>query len=336
MNFNFFDLSLPYNCIHNSIIQSVIGCVNEEMEVEGWILMVLSNNIHVVLKFKNGEFKDEGFMLDDKSVLKVIGNIKSDGLIYDEESIEEGIVDLDHGTRFEGNVLKESGIPFGFGEMYDDDGLLAYKGIMINWKRFGYGVSYHNNGWVEYEGYWCDDKRCGRGKLYDRGGQLVKECEWWNGSECGTEYIGDGSQPINIAINCLILKDECILKDWNVSQLYNLESIEIGDDCFDSVTTFKIDGLSRLKTLKIGSNSFTAEKYWFGNDETKSFLITNCEFLQSIEIGEYSFSDFAGPFELKNLNSLTSIKIGIIGNWSYNFYYASFVAQSINMIFENS
>ena len=35
--------------------------------------------------------------------------------------------------------------------MYDDDdGILVYKGIMINWKRFGYGTSYHNNGLIEY------------------------------------------------------------------------------------------------------------------------------------------------------------------------------------------
>ena len=37
-----------------------------------------------------------------------------------------------------------------------------------------------------------------------------------------------------------------------------LESIEIGDDCFRSVKSFNIDGLSRLNTIKIGKNSFNA------------------------------------------------------------------------------
>ena len=34
------------------------------------------------------------------------------------------VMDLDHGSRFEGLVLAENkfGIPFGYGEMYDDDG----------------------------------------------------------------------------------------------------------------------------------------------------------------------------------------------------------------------
>ena len=35
-----------------------------------------------------------------------------------------------------------------------------------------------------------------------------------------------------------------------------LESIEIGDDCFENVKTFKIDGLNALESIKIGSRSF--------------------------------------------------------------------------------
>ena len=33
------------------------------------------------------------------------------------------------------------GIPFGYGEMYDDDdGLVLYKGVMTNWQRVGHGT----------------------------------------------------------------------------------------------------------------------------------------------------------------------------------------------------
>ena len=42
----------------------------------------------------------------------------------------------------------------------------------------------------------------------------------------------------------------------------------------------------------------------------KIFHILNCESLESIDIGEYSFSDFGGDFELKNLPQLQSIQIG--------------------------
>ena len=48
---------------------------------------------------------------------------------------------MEHGSRFEGLILTEKekekenegkiGIPFGYGEMYDDGGILVYKGIIV-------------------------------------------------------------------------------------------------------------------------------------------------------------------------------------------------------------
>ena len=93
-----------------------------------------------------------------------------------------------------------------------------------------------------------------------------------------------------------------------------------------------IEGFSSLTTLSIGSNSFTQKKNGYGNVESKSFHILSCAKLESIEIGEYSFRDFGGDFELKNLPLLQSIQFGSIGNWSYNFLSSSFVIQGIDMI----
>ena len=325
--------------IDSSVIQYVQGCLGKEMKVDGWVLLILSNRECVVLMFNNRVFMNQGFVVNDEKVLKVFGNHQIGDISYSEEEqsikVEEGIVDLDHGSRFEGLVLTEEGkmgIPFGYGEMYDDDGLLLYKGIMINWQRFGYGTSYHDNGLKEYEGYWCDDNRFGNGKVYDRYGKLVKECEWVNGIESNTEHEGDGSEPLNIGMKHLKLTDNCVLDDWDVSLLLNLESIEIGDDCFESVETFIIEGLNRLKTIKIGNNSFTQKKNSYGNDQSKSFHIMNCESLESIQIGEYSFSDYAGELELKNLPQLQSIQIGKTGFWSSNFSCSSFVIRGIELI----
>ena len=231
--------------------------------------------------------------------------------------------------------------------MYEDDVRLVYKGIMNNWKRFGYGTNYHNNGCIEYEGYWCDNKRYGRGIVYDRYGKLVNECLWYNGIECDIEYEGDGSKPLNIGIKHLKLSNNCVLVDWDVSLLYNLESIEIGDECFESVKTFKIDGLNRLKTIKIGNNSFTQMKspnwdYEKADKKSKSFHILNCKSLESIQIGQYSFSDFGGVFELKNLPQLQSIQIGNKNNYYdymyssekywYNFYSCSILIRGIDIM----
>ena len=185
--------------IDSSIIQSVQGCLGQKMKVDGWISLMLSNRECIVLKFDNGVFMNEGFVVNDQKVLKVLGNHQMGDISYNEEQsirvVEEGIVDLDHGSRFEGLILNDEkegkiGIPFGYGEMYDDNGLLLYKGIMINWKRFGYGTSYHDNGLMEYEGYcYNENNRFGKGILYDRSGMLVKERFWVNGTESDIEEL---------------------------------------------------------------------------------------------------------------------------------------------------
>ena len=123
-------------------------------------------------------------------------------------------------------------------------------------------------------------------------------------------------------------------KLFDYSELNHIESIEIGDDCFGSVETFQIEGLTRLKSLKIGNNSFTQKRNRSGDDKSKSFHILNCESLESIQIGEYSFSDFGGEFELKNLPQLQSIQIGSIGRGSNNFYGSSFVIRGIDLILD--
>ena len=114
---------------------------------------------------------------------------------------------------------------------------------------------------------------------------------------------------------------------FNFSRFTVVESIEIGDDCFGLVKKFQIDGLNRLKTIKIGKNSFTKQRNDYGSDASKSFHILNCESLESIQIGAFSFSDFGGEFELKNLPQLQSILVT-----SHNFWGSSFVIRGIDMI----
>ena len=193
--------------------------------------------------------------------------------------------------------------------------------------------------------------REGVGCLIDeKTGIAIRESEWKDGEEvCGVD-LNDGwynSTPLQLTIrnsqdmtnlslsvtDLIIPSNSCNnLYDLDLSRFKLLQSIEIGDECFELVKTFKIEGLSRLKALIIGNNSFTQKKNGNGNDLSKSFHIMNCESLESIQIGEYSFSDYAGDFELKNLPQLQSIQIGNINNCSRNFFYSDFVIRGIDMI----
>ena len=120
--------------------------------------------------------------------------------------------------------------------------------------------------------------------------------------------------------------------EFKVANCDSVETIEIGDECFGLVKLFEFDGLKNLKTLKIGKNSFTQAKTSGKEDISKSFHIRNCESLEIIEIGRFSFSDFSGGFELKNLPKLKTLIIGTIisdSNFSFNFHYSSFIIQGI-------
>ena len=88
-----------------------------------------------------------------------------------------------------------------------------------------------------------------------------------------------------------------------------------------------------MKTIKIGNNSFTQNDWCDNtNEKSKSFHILNCESLESIEIGEWSFYEYNKEFELKNLPQLQSIQIGTIGHYSFNFHDRSFVIRGTELI----
>ena len=117
---------------------------------------------------------------------------------------------------------------------------------------------------------------------------------------------------------------------FDFSRFADLELLEIGGYSFGFVDTFMIDGLNNLTTLKIGDFSFTGRKDdLYGEDYSKSFHIKNCELLESITIGSYSFSDYSGEFELVNLPSLIALVIGDYWNWSPNFFFSPFVLRGI-------
>ena len=76
----------------------------------------------------------------------------------------------------------------------------------------------------------------------------------------------------------------------------------------------------------IGMNSFTKEKYYYGNDANRKLYVKNCDALKELKIGVFSFSDYS-LIEIENVNSLELIEIGELSS-SYNFLYASLELKS--------
>ena len=244
------------------------------------------------------------------------------------------------------------------------DGKKVYEGgylddLVSHFPRNGKGTEYDNDGkTVVYEGLYKKGKRHGSGMSFEPGrrGREISYLCGYRRKCCVLSFVLLTILIIVIIVLAIILSvrrksaniESCsVAKDvWNFFVNSNscndgdilhfapnsdstVRTIDIGDHAFSLVRDVEIDGLRNLKSVKIGKNSFTQKTNDFGSDESKSFHLTNCVSLESIQIGEFSFSDFAGDFELKNLDSLQSISIGNMGRDSANFYYSSLKVQGL-------
>ena len=100
-----------------------------------------------------------------------------------------------------------------------------------------------------------------------------------------------------------------------------LASLTIGDNSFPETNEFIIDSLPVLKTLSIGMNAFTRSPNSMSAVTNRRLQISNCESLETIQIGRYAFSDYSA-LELVNLPALLALTIGNQED-SSNFYYAA-------------
>ena len=114
--------------------------------------------------------------------------------------------------------------------------------------------------------------------------------------------------------------EEIDLLDFSVFS--RLRSIEIGDGCFANVNEVKLIGLSKLKRVVIGENSFTKNKNGSGSDPNRHFSLTDCERLRELKIGRFSFSDYS-MIEIEDVDRLEVIEMGDLNEDSANFYSAS-------------
>ena len=116
------------------------------------------------------------------------------------------------------------------------------------------------------------------------------------------------------------------------STFTSLKMIEIGDECGMYVTSVKITGLSSLKSVRIGKNSFTTEKGSHSSERNAIgvFQLKDCPKVKSLEIGLFSFSSYKQCL-IANVGALESIEMGEWGSNAsdgYNFYWASLELKS--------
>ena len=287
------------------------GEFSEHREREGWGIEYDEESGSMLLE---GVWKNNRLV---EVIRKIEGNIMTEFKLNGNNTIVSNQIPLYVG-EFVYDESKELFIRNGIGYLIDEETRIAYR-----------------------EGEWKDGEEVSGRDLYEG---------WYTRSSSSNSHeitrasaplstlIGSVKEPIQRSINLdaldsstksLVIPSNCCnnISSMNLNRLKSLESLEIGNECFENVDVFRIDGLSKLKTLKIGENSFTHVKStveWkrdLVQNASRSFHIVNCSELSSIDIGEYSFSDYAGQFELKNLPSLEGLKIGrSIGTFVHYIY----------------
>ena len=137
--------------------------------------------------------------------------------------------------------------------------------------------------------------------------------------------LESGVTHITVSNNC---GNENTAASLYFTRFTQLKELVIGDDCFMNVDQLNLIGLSKLRSVVIGENSFTKKKNGYGYDRNRHFIVRNCSALTELRVGRYSFSDYSSC-EIENVDALEVIEIGDLNEKSYNFYSASLELKSI-------
>ena len=192
--------------------------------------------------------------------------------------------------------------------------------------------------------------RNGHGRVMDPDtGICDYESEWENGKEIESKRISlhDGwyhvpmsNQPMiatlsiipsPLTIETLTIGDNSLcdptVSTLHLSNLPNLKSIEIGDNCGVTISDVLLEFLDSFHSLRIGKKSFTTcESNWPIERSNRTFTIHHCLALESIEIGESSFSDYSS-FSLTDLPFLSTLSLQ-----SHSFIFSPILSLTSNSV----
>ena len=108
------------------------------------------------------------------------------------------------------------------------------------------------------------------------------------------------SEVKSISVNACDDYDKQVL---DLSRFMELETLTIGDGCFNKVSKVSVVGLPKLRSVVVGENCFTNESV------DTELVLRNCPALQELQIGNQSFFYF-WSFKMEELRALETIRIG--------------------------
>ena len=137
--------------------------------------------------------------------------------------------------------------------------------------------------------------------------------------------IESGVTHITVSNNC---GNENTAASLYFTRFAQLKELVIGDNCFMNVDQLNLIGLSKLRSVVIGENSFTKKKNGFGKESNRRFYVKNCPSLRELRVGRYSFSDYVSAV-IEGNDAVEVIAMGELSQVSNTFYSASLELKSV-------
>ena len=255
--------------------------LDKKLQRHGNCLSIIDDSKVFTVHYDHGKMDGIGYLFDNGQVLQEY--VFSQGALESTSSYSViiDVIDIDTGTRFEGLTYDRK--PYGYGELYDDDGNKIYEGILINWKKYGYGISYNGSGAIEYEGYWFDNKYHGDGIKYAINGDVIVSGSFLNNIFVTAEYSGDGKRLCTSLTQVELTHPTCL--NEIKFQGYNFERIIIANNYYCKVGKCSITNMPALYSLEIYNYCFT--------EKSSQLIVENCPNLSIIYIGENSFTKYS-------------------------------------------
>ena len=137
--------------------------------------------------------------------------------------------------------------------------------------------------------------------------------------------LNAGVTHLTIGSNCMNENSTVLLHFTRFAQL---KELVVGDNSCVNVDQLNLIGLSELRSVVIGENSFTKKKNGFGKESNRRFYVKNCPSLRELRVGRYSFSDYASAV-IEGNDALEVIAMGELSQVSNTFYSASLELKSV-------
>lgn len=236
-----------------------------------------------------------------QSSLFAVFSVKGDSVVCEVDISQRsfGILDLTAcGDRWEGSVLHNQ--PCGWGEFYDSENQLEYRGFMYKDRRVCFGsIFYPDLGRLEYEGMLCNGQKWGYGSLYDRKANLLQEGMWLDNDRINTSLYIPFSTPLSglhTLLKSIVLNSasSSLPKTLTLENYSQLQSLVFGPNSFPRTKQILIQHMKCLQKINFHMHSFNCEYSYIECScvSDSSCVIDDCPSLSTVVFGNNAFSEF--------------------------------------------